>query len=125
MDKMNRLLEIARDQPKIFKVRIVAAIYRKNRLISYGFNSSKTHPFQKRWAAHPEALYTHAEVDAIRNALRRGADLTRCSIYVARWTDQGPACAKPCNGCQEAIRAFGIRRTYWSLDKGRIGASVK
>jgi len=46
--------------------------------------SLKSHPFQKRWAPHPEAIYTHAEIDAIRNALKRDEDLTRCTLYIAR-----------------------------------------
>lgn len=121
MNKMKKLLEIARDQPRVFGVRIVAAIYKGNRLVSYGFNSPKSHPFQKRWAKHPEAIYTHAEIDAIRNALRRDEDLTRCTLYVARWTNQGQALAEPCDGCRAAIKAFGISQVSWTLEKDGIG----
>ena len=122
MNKMKKLLEIARDQPRVFGVRIVAAIYKGNRLVSYGFNSHKSHPFQRQWAPHPEAIYTHAEVDAIRNALKRDEDLTRCILYVARWTNQGQALAEPCDGCRAAIKAFGIKKTYWSLKDAGVGS---
>ena len=121
---MRRLIDIARDQPKVFGVRIAAALYRGNRLVSYGFNSPKSHPFQKRWAKHPEVIYTHAEVDAIRNALKRDEDLTRCSLYVARTTLQGQALAYPCDGCWSAIKAFGIRDVYWTEEKHGTGYQV-
>lgn len=115
MDKMNRLLEIVRDQPRVFGVRLAAAIYRGNRLVSYGFNSAKSHPFQKKWARHPEAIYTHAEIDAIRNALKREEDIHRCTMYVARIVNDAPALANPCSGCWSAIKAFGIKQVIWTL----------
>lgn len=121
MNKMKKLLDIARDQPKIFGVRIAASLYRGNRLISYGFNSLKSHPFQKQWSKHPEAIYTHAEIDAIRNALRRDEDLSRCHLLVARWTQLGQALAYPCEGCWAAIKAFGISQVSWTLEKDGIG----
>lgn len=114
MNKMNKLLEIARDLPKVFGVQVVAAIYKGNRLVAYGFNKPKTHPFQRQWAPHPLALYSHAEVDAIRKAIKQEVDLTRCTIYVARWTNDGPAIARPCNGCMCAIKSFGFKQAYWS-----------
>lgn len=116
MDKMNKLLEIARDQPLIFGVRLAAALYKGNKLVSYGFNSTKSHPFQKRWAYHPKAIYTHAEIDAIRNALKRDEDLDRCTLYVARVVNGQPALANPCDGCWSAIKAFGIKQVYWTLN---------
>lgn len=118
MDKINKLLEIARDLPKVFGVQVVAAIYKGNRLVAYGFNKPKTHPFQRRWASHPLALYSHAEVDAIRKALKNGEDLTRCTIYVARWTNEGPAIARPCEGCMCAIKSFGFKQAYWTTRDG-------
>lgn len=119
---MNRLLEIVRDQPKIFGVRLAASLYRGNRLVSYGFTSPKSHPFQKRWAKHPKAIYTHAEIDAIRNALKREEDLTRCTLYVARVSSQGQALAFPCEGCWGAIKAFGIKQVRWTLEGSGVGS---
>ena len=118
---MKDLIAIARDQPRIFGVRIAASLYRGNRLVAYGFNKGKSHPFQKRWAKHPEAIYTHAEIDAIRNALRRDEDLSRCTLFVARWTQLGQALAYPCEGCWAAIKSFGIRQVRWTLDNDGFG----
>lgn len=122
MKHMDSLILIARDQPKVFGVKIASSLYRGNRLIAYGFNSLKSHPFQKRWAPHPEAIYTHAEIDAIRNALKRDEDLTRCTLYIARWTNEGQALAEPCDGCWSAIKAFGIRQVHWTIAKKGIGS---
>lgn len=109
---------MARDMPRAFGTRIVAAIYVKNRLVAYGYNQKKSHPFQRAWAPHPDAIFLHAEVDAIRHALRRQVDLTRATLYVARWTSRGQALARPCDGCWEAIKAFGIRRVWWTEETG-------
>ena len=50
--------------------RIGAAIVLKNKVISFGRNKNKTHPFQLEYAKKPEALYLHAENDAINNDRR-------------------------------------------------------
>lgn len=120
--KIDRLLQICQDQPKIFRVKMAAAIYKGNRLVSYGFNSEKSHPFQAKWSRHPEAIYTHAEIDAIRNALKRDVDLTRCNLYIARVTIRGQGLAEPCSGCHLAIKAFGLKNAFWTLDKSGIGS---
>jgi tRNA(Arg) A34 adenosine deaminase TadA len=51
-----------------------------------GFNSYKTHPLQLRFNAHnPKAICLHAEMDAIRQAVRlSGSDLSDYKMYVAR-----------------------------------------
>lgn len=82
-----------------------------------GFNSRKTHPLQARFNAHnPKAICIHAEVDAIRQAIRlHGSDLSDFKMYVARvHRDGSPACAKPCKGCQSAILAFNIKEVTWT-----------
>jgi len=83
----------------------------------------KSHPFQKTYAKHKEAIYIHAEVDAIKNALNQRIDLdiiSRSTLYICRqkiidkkWT---PGIARPCSGCQRCIAAFDIKEVIYSLD---------
>lgn len=110
------LLTIADDLSNFDKNRHAAAIYISNRLIAVGVNQLKTHPLQKKFGMNDEAIYLHAEVDAIRNALKRvrPLDLQRATLYVARSKDGKQKMSKPCSGCQKAIIHFGISHVYWS-----------
>lgn len=116
MKMLKDLTVMARDVPRAFGARIVASICVRSRPVSFGYNQEKSHPFQREWAPHPEAIYLHAEIDAIRHAIKQDVDLTRATLYVARWTSRGPALARPCDGCWSAIKAFGIRRVLWTVE---------
>lgn len=66
-------------------------------------------------------FYLHAEIDAIRKAIRRiGKDRLRdCSMYVARWKrtqtqEDVQGLAKPCKGCSKALEVYGIADVYWT-----------
>jgi len=100
-------------------------IYRKN-LIATGVNQQKTHPMMMGQGYRHDQLYMHAEVDAIRNALRLidKQQLKECDLYVVRvkrpyikskkWIH---GLAKPCAGCQCVIDDFGIKNVFWTEDK--------
>ena len=71
-----------------------------------------------------DAIYLHAETDAIKNALKRipESELEKASLYVCRvkYDSNGRGkkitwgLAKPCIGCQRAIATFGIRDVIYS-----------
>lgn len=79
---------------------------RKGKIISTGFNVSKTHPKQKEYAnkvGEYNKEYLHAEIHS----------LVRCNgvphrIYVARVIRSGIGLAKPCEICSLAIKEAGI-----------------
>jgi len=100
-------------------------VYRRN-LIATGINSYKTHPWMSELRGYkPDQIYLHAEIDAIRNALKliTQDQLSRCHLYVVRvkrpngksrnWVH---GLAKPCPGCQRTIANFGIETVFWSND---------
>lgn len=93
------------------KQRLVAKCYdKRGNLLSIGKNNyNKSHPLQAYFAkmvGMPERIYLHAEIDAILRA--KGKRIH--SIHVARYDKHGRSClAKPCQICQEAIKAFGIQ----------------
>jgi tRNA(Arg) A34 adenosine deaminase TadA len=91
---------------------ISAIIYdKRGNVLSVGSNSYvKTHPLQAEYArraGEPHKVYLHAEIHAIT----RCRDLKRAhTLRVFRYAEDGsPAGAKPCNICQAAIKAAGIK----------------
>lgn len=93
----------------------MAAILKCWNGITTGRNSRKTHPLMAKFGRNSKSICLHAEIDAIRNAIRRGLDPEGATMYVARVTRDGkPALAKPCEGCQRAIVAFGIKDVQWT-----------
>ena len=72
------LTEIAIATPRIAGAKIAAGIIYKNRIISVGVNSSKTSPFQVKYAANKDAIFLHAETSALKNSLRH-LDLNQIS----------------------------------------------
>lgn len=123
--RLNDLFNLARDHSPQDLASVVSSIYIGNRLVSYGFNSRKTHPLQYKYSKNNNAVCIHAEIDAIRNALRfvHVDELKGASIYIARAKSPAPrkpktlmGLAKPCSGCTRAIDAFGIRNVYYTED---------
>lgn len=122
-----RLLErIAIDNPGTKKyVKMAAGIVYKGRLIATGINSYKTHPLMLKYGKNADSIYLHSEIDAIRNASRLldKKEFKRCDLYIMR-VHQVPvghndhmwvrALAKPCKGCQEAIKDYGFANVYWT-----------
>lgn len=93
------------------KYDITAIIYdKKGRVLSIGKNSYiKTHPFQKKFATKAGQPYRenlHAEVAAIIKC--RNIEKAH-TIKIFRFSNGKPALAKPCQICQSAIEAMGIK----------------
>ena len=100
------------------RAKLAASLVIRNEIISIGYNSYKTHPLQKRFSKNIEAIFKHAEVDCIINALRHvdPSDLERSTLYVHRvkkltkdhdyWSD---GYSEPCCGCKQAISHFKIK----------------
>ena len=97
------------------RAKLAASLVIRNEIISIGYNSYKTHPLQKRFSKNIEAIFKHAEVDCIINALRHvdPSDLERSTLYVHRvkkltkdhdyWSD---GYSEPCCGCKRLIGTF-------------------
>lgn len=114
--RLQQLLCIADDLSEFNKHKHAAALYIGNKLISIGVNQLKSHPLQARFGINRDAIYLHAEIDAIRNALKRVSldDLKNATLYVAKSRKGDAKMSKPCAGCQRAIIHFGISQVYWT-----------
>ncbi|MCA9496489.1 MAG: hypothetical protein KC589_06090 [Nanoarchaeota archaeon] len=120
------MMAILRDRERFYGNTVSFIVY-KNEIISIGYSTSKTHPFQKRFGKTPNHISLHAEVDAIHKASKRLSDkeFSKATIYVARlkhrinsYHEVEPmiGISKPCSGCTSAIITFGIRNVFYTID---------
>ncbi len=105
-------------------VHIGAVIVKKNRIISVGKNSKKTHPIQKyydRYLSYYNDVkfqhHIHAEISAIVNA---NEDLAGCTLYIYRVDATGKYLknCRPCDACYALIRKTGIKRIVYTINNG-------
>lgn len=127
-DIMHVLEKVALSTEKVANARVAAALVFRNDIISIGTNKKKSHPFQKRFRKNKNAIFLHAEIDAIKNALKVHPlhIIERSKLYVCRMK-QHPhtkeyqyGLVKPCIGCISAIEAFGIRDVKYTCDSGEL-----
>lgn len=127
---VNLLSRVASDIPNpVGNARLAACVVYRNEVVSFGVNELKTHPMQAKFGRNTDAIYLHAEISAIKNALRSLdlSELSRASMYVCRvkYFDQTRkkkvfGLARPCAGCRRCIRTFGIDRVIYTLDEEGI-----
>lgn len=119
------LKEVAIATPRISGAKIASAIVHKNKIISIGVNSNKSSPLQAKYATNKDlSIYLHAEIAAIKNALRYldVEDFQKTSIFICRAKNDIKTnkmiygLAKPCPGCMRAIVEFDIKNVFYSLD---------
>ncbi len=113
------LKKITQDIECVGNQTLAACVVKRNKIISFGHNKNKTHPLQNKFTKHPEAIYLHAEIDAIKNALKRVSteDLLGSILYVVRTKKDGSeGLAKPCKGCMQAIESFGISKVVYTTN---------
>ena len=92
--------------------KMAAVVIRKNKLISFGFNSLKTHTKSPHlWKS------THAEFSAIKGINKE--QLEGASILVFREQRDGTmANARPCASCLKLIINSGIKKIYFTHKNG-------
>lgn len=107
------------------KVWVSAALVYRNKVISYGVNQMKSHPFQKKYARNEEAIFFHAENSAIYIADRKLKfdKFENSVLYISRIkyksTDKSSyvsGLSLPCEGCLRCIKDYGIKTVVYSLD---------
>lgn len=124
---MNMLSKVAADidTPVKGNNRMAACIVYRNDVVAFGINERKSHPFQARYLKNEHAIYLHAEISAVKNALKyiTVEELERSTLYVCRvkYHDMKKkqlifGLSKPCCGCEHCITSFGIKNVIYSLD---------
>ncbi len=122
--QINLLATIAEDNDAVSNARVAAMVFYKGSVISIGFNQNKSHPFAAKYSRHPDAIYLHAETDAILKAKKRLSDdeLKKATLIICRrkYEENGSnilyGLAKPCCGCAKCIAAHEIKKVVYTLD---------
>lgn len=126
---VDMLSKLAEDNPGVRgKYKIAAGVVYKKHLVATGVNSYKTHPMMLEFGKNKVSLFLHAEVDAIKNALRLISvdQLSKSELYIVRvkkidgkkgWYS---GLAKPCKGCQRAIETFNLKAVHYTTDENSI-----
>ena len=120
----NETFKLAQSVEPVRGARIAAAVIRKGKVVSFGYNHKKSHPFQAKFCKNNHAVFFHAEVHAIKNALNsvNVDDLSKCDLYIVRakrnkenkkWLT---GLSKPCSGCQKCIDLFDLNSVYYSKE---------
>lgn len=96
-----------------------------NKVISVGYNTTKTHPVQKKY--NVERGYDqnvknngqiHAEMMCLIDTKYLDVDWSKVSLYIYReHKDHSTAIAKPCPACERAIRERGITEVYFTTEE--------
>jgi len=120
---LNLLAQLAITVEPVRKARIASCLVRRNEIVAFGINKLKSHPFQAKFSKNEDSIYLHSEIDCIKNALRAISieELKDCTLYIARMKYESthrrqmiPGLARPCTGCQSAIRAFDIKHVIYT-----------
>ena len=120
----NETFKLAQSVEPVRGARIAAAVVRKGKVVSFGYNHKKSHPFQAKFCKNNHAVFFHAEVHAIKNALNsvNVDDLSKCDLYIVRakrnkenkkWLT---GLSTPCSGCQKCIDLFDLNSVYYSKE---------
>lgn len=114
---------VAEDLVPVSNARLSAAIFYRGKLVSIGFNQFKSHPFAAKYSRHPEAIYLHAETDAIYKASKRltrlemkTSTLVICRVKQCNKNKPMYGLAKPCFGCQDCIDDYGLSTVIYTTD---------
>ena len=96
-----------------------ACIVYKHEIVAFGQNQMKSHPFQAKFAKNSKAIFIHAEVEAIYNALKKLSlkELEKAELYVIRLKKDGQiGLSAPCTGCARCINTFKIGKVFHSSE---------
>lgn len=105
-------------------IRIGAIVALGRKVVSFGFNSRKTHPIQKRLNRYRFGKHfyfddgeIHAETMAIISAAKQNIDVSKCSIYVFRLdslAEGKSGMCRPCAACMELLRRNKVREVNYT-----------
>lgn len=118
--RINKALLVATQST--YKHRMGAVIYKKGRLIGYGYNkincSTQKLGKSKQGTIHAEKS---AVISCIKHSEKSLDKVQGASIYVSRITRSNSiGLAKPCSNCEKLLRAVGIKWVYYTENNGTI-----
>jgi deoxycytidylate deaminase len=112
------------------RIKVGCVVVYGHKIISSGYNSSKTNPTQKRLNVYRFDVDTpatiHAEVASLLPLVnRKDINFNDVSLYIYREYKNGdPALSRPCPSCMALIRQLGIKKLYYSGDGSYINEEL-
>ena len=113
------------------KIKIGAVLMYKSKVISVGYNTTKSSPIQKMYNVYrnidgreydveKRANGIHAEIMALQHATRSfKGDLSKCSIFVYSEKKDGTTrLTRPCMGCSKMLKDLGVKNIYYTTNNG-------
>ena len=100
------------------------AVY-KNKILSVGWNSSKTSPLQRKYNKYRDydidvdltKNTIHAEINCLNKIKDLEINWSKVNVFVFRIKkDDSRGMARPCKGCMAFIKSLGIKNIYYSTD---------
>jgi len=121
MEYLDKFIELARKlslNSNHKQHHLGCVITKKNKIISMGWNKTKTHP---KSTARFHML--HAEIDALLGLSLQ--DTRGCTAYIYRENKAGKlAMARPCDGCELALKQAGIKKIIYTYDNGILQEKI-
>lgn len=114
------------------KIKVGAILVYKNKVLSVGYNTSKSNPIQKMYNKYrnqngirqfdvdKQNNGVHAEIMCLQHVTRLfKGDLSKCSIFVYSETKNGSTrLIRPCMACLKYITELGIKNIYYTTNNG-------
>lgn len=106
------------------RVKIGAVAVYGHRIISTGYNTSRTCPLQKKYNRYRFTEDTnhsgHAELQCLKPLVgRKDIDFSKVQLYIWRNLSDGSlALARPCQSCMALIKDLGIKQIYYTTYDG-------
>jgi deoxycytidylate deaminase len=123
LKRFEYLKPIAEDVSPVRNARLSAMLVYKGKIVSVGVNQLKSHPFAAKYSKNKDAIYLHAEADCILKASKKltETEMKKATLYVCRVKYNSHkngkiifGKAKPCEGCENCIRAHGIKKVIYT-----------
>ena len=112
------------------KIKIGSVLVYKNKVLSVGYNTNKSHPIQKmynKYRSNSNRVFDvdkhnngiHAEMMCLLNTKDLDIEWSKVSIYVARRSvDKLYRLCKPCGACMLALKEKGVKNIYYTTPNG-------
>lgn len=123
-NREKRMFNIAKEVSKLSdfdRTRIGAVVTEGKRIISTGYNSTKTSPLQHKYNIYrnfeeydTSTPKQHAEIDALSHLIGKPIEWNKVSIFTYRERKNGQkGCSRPCVACMALIKKLGIKQIYY------------
>lgn len=105
------------------RIKIGCVIVYRNKIISTGVNSEKTHPKQKEYNVfrfkEDSVHKLHAETNALLHIRYLDINWSKVKVYVYREFKNGSiAPSRPCESCYNLIKDMNIKQIYYTTENG-------